>query len=254
MRNRRPGWAVAGLIALICVAAACSSSSRAARTFSVVALGDSVPRGTNCHCTPYPPLTANALEASSGEAVKSTNDSVAGATTSDVLKQLTSDRTVRADVRGADVIEIEIGANDVGYSSSCGTSVECYAPRIPVIQKNLTAIVQRVRKLAANRKVLVVLLDYWSVWLGGQYAAAKGDAYVAAAEEVTDRVDARDQVDRGEDRLGLRRPAGGLQGTGLRLRRDALPLERRRPSERSRPRADRDRRGGGDRQGAPRLA
>jgi hypothetical protein len=35
---------------------------------------------------------------------------------------------------------------------------------------------------------LIVLLDYWSVWLGGAYAAAKGDAYVAAAEEVTDRV------------------------------------------------------------------
>jgi lysophospholipase L1-like esterase len=37
--------------------------------------------------------------------------------------------------------------------------------------------------------MLVVLLDYWSVWLGGQYAAAKGDAYVAAAAEVTDEVD-----------------------------------------------------------------
>jgi lysophospholipase L1-like esterase len=33
-----------------------------------------------------------------------------------------------------------------------------------------------------------VLLDYWSVWLGGQYAAAKGDAYVAAAAKMTDNV------------------------------------------------------------------
>jgi lysophospholipase L1-like esterase len=189
MRFRRSGCVVAGLIALTCVAAACSSSSHAARTFSVVALGDSVPRGTNCHCTPYPPLTADALEASSGEAVTSTNDSVAGATTANVLEQLASDATVKADVRGADVLEVEIGANDVGYSKSCGASVACYAPRIPTIQKNLTAIVRDARKLAANRKVLVVLLDYWSVWLGGQYAAAKGDAYVAAAEEVTDRVD-----------------------------------------------------------------
>jgi acyl-CoA thioesterase I len=189
MRNRRPGWAVAGLIVLGCVAAACSSTSQAARTFSVVALGDSVPRGTNCHCTPYPPLTANALEAASSEAVKSTNDSVAGATTTNVLNQLTSDPAVQADVRGADVLEIEIGANDVGYSKTCGTTVSCYTPRIPAIQRNLIAIVRNARKLSGNRKMLVVLLDYWSVWLGGQYAAAKGNAYVAAAAEVTDRVD-----------------------------------------------------------------
>ena len=123
MRFRRPGWAVAGLIALGCVAVACSSSSQAARAFSVVALGDSVPRGTNRQCTPYPPLTADALQATTGEAVTSTNDSVAGATTSDVLSQLTSDPSVRADVRKADVLEIEIGANDVGYSKTCGTSV-----------------------------------------------------------------------------------------------------------------------------------
>jgi lysophospholipase L1-like esterase len=189
MRFPRPGWVMAGLVALSCVAAACSSSSQAARTFSLVALGDSVPRGTNCNCTPFPPLTADALQATSGEAVTSTNDSVAGYTTTNVLNQLTSDPKVEADVRGADVLEIEIGANDVAYSKTCGTSVDCYVPRIPTIQKNLLTIVRDARKLAANRKVLVVLLDYWSVWLGGQYAAAKGNAYVAAAEEVTDRVD-----------------------------------------------------------------
>jgi lysophospholipase L1-like esterase len=33
-----------------------------------------------------------------------------------------------------------------------------------------------------------VLLDYWSVWLGGKYAAAKGEAYVDAAARVTDDV------------------------------------------------------------------
>ena len=44
--------------------------------------------------------------------------------------------------------------------------------------------------LTSGHKAIVVLLDYWSVWLGGQYAAAKGEAYVRAAEEMTDRVDA----------------------------------------------------------------
>jgi lysophospholipase L1-like esterase len=107
-----------------------------------------------------------------------------------VLNQLQSDTGVVEHVGHADAVEIEVGANDVAYSSSCGTSVDCYAPKVPTIEKNLDAIVSRVHTLTSGHKVLVVLLDYWSVWLGGQYAAAHGDAYVAAAEEMTDRVDA----------------------------------------------------------------
>jgi acyl-CoA thioesterase-1 len=34
----------------------------------------------------------------------------------------------------------------------------------------------------------VILLDYWSVWLGGRYAAAEGPAYVDAATTVTDQM------------------------------------------------------------------
>jgi lysophospholipase L1-like esterase len=181
------------LLAVCCAAAACSASGRAAspaarRTRSLVALGDSVPRGTNCDCRPYPLLGADGLTGSTGSRVTAANESVSGATTSSVLRQLSSDRNVMRRVRTADVVEIEVGANDVGYSASCGTDAECYAPRIPTVRKNLAAIVRRVHALASGRKQLVVLLDYWSVWLGGKYAAAKGDAYVAAAEQVTDDV------------------------------------------------------------------
>ena len=155
----------------------------------MVALGDSVPRGTNCDCTPYPPLSADGLMADSGQAVAATNDSVAGYTTSNVLHQLESDTAVIDHVRSADAVEIEVGANDVAYGQACGTSVDCYSPKIAPMEKNLASIVARVHDLTSGHKVLVVLLDYWSVWLGGQYAAAKGEAYVAAAEEMTDRID-----------------------------------------------------------------
>jgi lysophospholipase L1-like esterase len=202
MRKRRRGFAVVGLAALACALTACGTSSTESAPpstappttsvtpakRSIVALGDSVPRGTNCNCTPYPPLTADGLTASTHQTVTATNDSVAGYTSSQVLQQLMSDDNVISHVRGADAVEIEIGANDVGYSSSCGTNVDCYAPKVPTIEQNLDKIVSRVHELTSGHKVLVVLLDYWSVWLGGQYAAAKGDAYVAAAEEMTDRV------------------------------------------------------------------
>jgi lysophospholipase L1-like esterase len=193
MRNRLPACAIVCLIVLG-AATACSTSSpqsttSTARTMSsIVALGDSVPRGTNCDCMPYPPLTADALTASAGETITATNDAVAGATTSDVLHQVSSDRSVIDHLHAADIVEIEVGANDVGYSTSCGTRLDCYTPQIPAIEKNLAAIVDRVHELASGHKLLVVLLDYWSVWLGGKYAAAKGEAYANAAEAVTDDV------------------------------------------------------------------
>src|SRR5690349_6433600 len=68
---------------------------------TIVALGDSVPRGTNCDCRPYPPLTADDLVASTGRTVSAVNDSVAGATSEDVLTQLTYDGAVIDHVRRA---------------------------------------------------------------------------------------------------------------------------------------------------------
>jgi lysophospholipase L1-like esterase len=196
MGARRLLCALAALLALGSATTGCGTSSSGSNasssgphvSSSIVALGDSVPRGTNCDCTPYPPLSAQGLTTSS-RTVTATNDSVAGYTTTNVLKQLDSDQAVIDHVRKADVVEIEIGANDVAYSKSCGTSVECYAPKVPTIEKNLAAIVGRVHELTSGHERLVVLLDYWSVWLGGKYAAAHGPAYVGAAEEMTDRVD-----------------------------------------------------------------
>jgi lysophospholipase L1-like esterase len=192
------GRALAVLIVLACVTAACgaSSASRSAtstatsQALSIVALGDSVPRGTNCDCTPYPPLTADGLTTTAGQTVTAANDSVAGSTTSGVLRQLESDAAVIDHVRKARAIEIEVGANDVPYSKRCGTKVDCYAPLVPSVEKNLAEIVRRVRELSSGHTALVVLLDYWSIWLGGKYAAEKGDAYVNAAREMTDRVNA----------------------------------------------------------------
>jgi len=195
-RGRATG-ALAILIAVSGVTAACGTSSQssastpaAPKTWSVVALGDSVPRGTNCECRPYPPLSADGLAATIGQTVTATNDSVAGYTTSGVLRQLESDGAVIDHIRAARAVEIEVGANDVAYSRRCGTSVECYAPLVPPVERNLTAIVRRVRELSSGHRALVVLLDYWSIWLGGKYAAEKGDAYVNAAREMTDQVNA----------------------------------------------------------------
>ena len=203
MDTRGVACAVVVLAGFGCLLTGCSASSSSTSTASstgaagsssqqqrssVVALGDSVPHGTNCDCTPYPPLTASDLTATTGQTVTATNESVDGFTTVDVLHQLQSDTAVIDHVRSADAVEIEVGANDVAHSQHCGTNASCYATKIPALQTNLDTIVGRVDELTSSHKVLVVLLDYWSVWLGGRYAAAQGDAYVDAAAQVTDDV------------------------------------------------------------------
>ena len=152
---------------------------------AIVALGDSVPRGTNCDCTPYPALTAEALGSVSGHPATAANDSVAGYTSGDVVRQLDTDRAVDRNVSGADAIEIEVGANDVANTKSCGTTLFCYTAQVPQVERNLTTTIARVRELTGGSPVLIVLLDYWSVWLGGTYAAAEGEAYVATAQQLT---------------------------------------------------------------------
>ncbi len=83
---------------------------------------------------------------------------------------------------------VEVGANDVAHSSVCGNDVACYDAKVPQLETNLDAIVVRIHELTAGHSVAIVLLDYWSVWLGGEYATAEGSAYVDAASAVTTTV------------------------------------------------------------------
>jgi lysophospholipase L1-like esterase len=65
--------------------------------------------------------------------------------------------------------------------------VQCYTAAISGVEQNLRTIMQRVHELTAGHLSLVVLPDYWSVWLGGQHAQAQGQMNVDAAT-VTDAV------------------------------------------------------------------
>jgi lysophospholipase L1-like esterase len=186
--------AVALPLVLLVVLASCGGSSsrggaaRSTGTSHLAALGDSVPAGTACECTPYPSLSAGDLESATGKRYDARNDAVAGFTTTDVLDQLDHESSVMDHVRESVGITVEVGANDVAHSSRCGNDAACYLADLPQLREHLDAIVARIRHLTGGTHVPVVLLDYWSVWLGGTYAEEQGSAYVTAAETVTDGV------------------------------------------------------------------
>ena len=197
-------WIGLALTGLVCFAACSSSRSSTAtpppstpapalvtklkQVTTLTALGDSVPYGTACDCTPYPQLSAADIGRVAGHEVTTRNDAVAGYRSSDVLAQLEHDATVLSDVEHSQVVTVEVGANDVAHSSTCGTNVACYEEKIPQLRHNLDAIVARIKQLTSGRAGAIVLLDYWSVWLGGTYATQQGQAYVDAANNVTHSV------------------------------------------------------------------
>jgi lysophospholipase L1-like esterase len=176
-------------VALLFLMSACGGTHAAASGAITVALGDSVPYGTACGCTPYPQLTADDIAHHVGHSVNASNDAQPGWTTTDVLNQLQHDDGVSSRVQRASVVTVEIGANDVAHSPSCGDELECYAPTLPDVQHNLDTIVGRIHALTHGHPVSVVLVDYWSVWLGGTYAQAQGPEYVQAADNLTAQVD-----------------------------------------------------------------
>jgi lysophospholipase L1-like esterase len=155
----------------------------------VTALGDSVPYGTACDCSPYPEQFGRDVATVAGHPVDTANDAVPGYETADVIHQLQDETSVIDHVRRSGVVLVEIGANDVEFSSSCGTTLSCYEPEVPAVQRNLDEIVSLVHQLTAGHEVTVVLLDYWNVWLGGQYAEAHGPAYVTTADALTADID-----------------------------------------------------------------
>jgi len=140
-------WLVAALAFLVVVAGCAGSPSVGAPgataspnsthpgSWSVVALGDSVPAGSACGCTPYPELNASSLSVPGTRPVVATNDAAGGATTSDVLASVSTDPDLESHVAAADVVEIEVGANDVSQDRlEAGKAIQTIASGTTLIR------------------------------------------------------------------------------------------------------------------------
>jgi lysophospholipase L1-like esterase len=169
----------------------------------VVALGDSVATGTACGCDDYVALLARTLDRRQDASVTSTNLAVGGATSADVLTQLSGEHT-RSALSRADLVVVTIGANDVESVSdptSClppGSGVPqgddvveaCYRRQLSALEANLDRMLGEVAS-ARGPGARVLVTGYWNVFLDGAIARAKGPAYVALADAATRAVNRR---------------------------------------------------------------
>ena len=147
------------------------SACAAPATPSVVTLGDSVPAGSNCGCTPFPALYATTQHATN------VNLAVPGTTSADVRAALHTERTP---LSSATEVVIMIGANDI---ADVFDDPSRYATVASGVEQNVTALVAQIRD---TRKVPVIVLGYWNVMQDGQVGASNyGPDGVANATRAT---------------------------------------------------------------------
>lgn len=138
---------------------------------SIVALGDSVPRGSGSDAVPYPEVLRRDL-AATNPGVRLTNLGVDGASAADLADALDRDAGTRSAVAGADVVLVTAGANDLSPTLDAyladGCDDECATAAVTAAATSLHTALTRVRDLAPRARVLVT--SYWNVFTDGDAA------------------------------------------------------------------------------------
>lgn len=197
-RGPVPGVLVAVVLALVFGAGQSWAATQAAEhpsgVLSVVVLGDSVPAGTACNCTPSGELAAAQLGAGQGRRVTVDNESVAGFDSSDVLAQLANPE-LRRRIAGAEGLIVEVGANDFdadqAYRAVCLTTSACFGDQLPRTSANLAKIITTARSLQTKSGAQVVALGYWNVFVDGAVGRDQGVTFMTVSNTLTREFDAR---------------------------------------------------------------
>jgi len=161
----------------------------------VAVLGDSVPSGAACHCTPYGSLVALALAQGAGRAARTADLARGGATVATLRDQLRTP-SVRAAVASSGLAVVTVGANDLSpdplTDPGCRpvTALACYRGDVDRLSAGLAAVLADLRSLIAPGGGRVLVTGYWNVFLDGAVGRARGGDYVTGSDALTRAVDA----------------------------------------------------------------
>lgn len=183
-----------------------SSAAPGSSGHVVLALGDSVPSGHACDCTPFPQTYGSLLSSKTGTPVKVENRAVSGLDTAGLLSQLRQS-DVRAAVRASDVILITIGANDFGdhrdqvVDGTCGRgNSDCVSDELATMRTHLATVLARLTALRHGEPTWILVTGYWNVFQDGDVARrAYGEAGLQAALRLTRRANATIEAVAGAD-------------------------------------------------------
>jgi lysophospholipase L1-like esterase len=127
-----------------------------------VALGDSLAVGIGAS-RGYVTRYAEHLQSDTDANVRVTNLGVSGQTSSQLLHSLRADPEVRRALRGAEVVTLNIGLNDLGQAGSAYQSGTCGGPRnqaclrrvVEKVERNWDAIIKEISRLRSPRDTII---------------------------------------------------------------------------------------------------
>lgn len=175
------------------------------RPTRVVSLGDSVPTGAQCDCSPFPVLVAADL-AAPGQRVGLEQLAEDGATSDDVAATVEDHLS---DFSATDVVLLEAGANDVADLAD-GSDPLPDEQQVDAAAAKAVATVSATVDRIVPTGARVVVLDYWAVGLDGTVA---DEEYTPAQQAVQDQL-----TDSFDDQLQAAVDAKGAQVTFVGLR------------------------------------
>lgn len=179
-----------------------------AAVVTIVAVGDSVTSGFNCHCTAFPALYARLLAIRDSIRTRAMNLGVPGLTTTTLLGDLTGtttpERAIQDHVAGADIVVVTIGANDFFDEHDAITAGACSGARrttctrddLTTMTRTISRIVDQIRTLRVGAPTTIMLTGYWNVFEDGDVAdRAFSEEGVASSVALTKEANAGIRVD-----------------------------------------------------------
>jgi lysophospholipase L1-like esterase len=143
-----------------------SASPSEAPALHLVALGDSIAASKLCQCPRYPDVYSRLAAEALGQPVRVENIAVNGATSADLLYRLENMQPFQSAVRGADMITISIGFNDIGPCVVAGTNPKCYATAIAGFKTTLEAILDKIDALQGDHPHILRETTYYDYYVG----------------------------------------------------------------------------------------
>ncbi len=170
-------------------------------------LGDSVTSGFGCGCRDFVSVYAQLTASRTGRAVVEHNLGASGLTTSGLRQMLRPGSAQAAQVAGADIVLVTIGANDLStdlpawLAGQCG--LDCFSDDESALRGSVRTVLGQVAALRGGRPTEVLVTTYWDVFVDGQVALRRfGHKYAAMSDAVT--------------RLANREICAATAGTGAR--------------------------------------
>jgi lysophospholipase L1-like esterase len=130
--------------------------------WNYVALGDSLAAGVGAH-QGYVARYAKHLRSDTGARLRVINLGQSGQTSSQLLHALRNDPAMREALRGAEVVTLNIGLNDLGQASSSYESGTCGGPRneaclreaVKRVEHNWDAIIEEISSLRSTDQTII---------------------------------------------------------------------------------------------------